>query len=101
MGQKIHAEERESTDQRIAQREMVTLGEIEKKTEDGQDSQFKLSKLKACKAYQRENNALEEIKFSIQNLNRMSHDILLLQNDIEDQIILGEQIHNDHGRMEL
>ena len=35
----------------------------------------------------------------MKNLNRLSHDILLLQIDIEDQIILGEKIHNEHGEI--
>ena len=37
---------------------------------------------------------------SIQEWHKMTHDIMLLQMDIEDQIMLGKQYHLEHESRE-
>ena len=76
------------------------MGEIGKRAKDIHENCLKLNVLRECKVCQRENRTLEDTEMILQELNRMTHYIIPLQNYIEDQIIIGEQFHFDHGNRE-
>ena len=43
-----------------------------------------------------ERETIEEMELNIKKVNRLVHEILLLQNDLIDQSILVEAIHKEH-----
>ena len=52
--------------------------------------------LKECNICHKENDNLKETKRSIKEWYKMTHEIKLLQADIEDQAMLGEQFHHEN-----
>lgn len=63
------------------------------------DMQYKISKFKQYILCPRENDFIEDLNSTMKSYNRLSHDILLTQNDIYDQIVLEEHFHTEHLKL--
>ena len=74
--------------------------EREEKEESGwmtnMSYQYSLDKFRKCKDCQTEKETIEEMELNIKKIQKLSHEILLLQNDLVDQCILVEVVHAEH-----